>query len=51
MGTRKVKKTKSFRQVKFLLSKGTPLKPDQKNKLLDELHRGEIKVVKKKNKK
>lgn len=41
-------KTKSKKQVGYLLSKGSPLKPSQKNKLKKELHKGSVKVSKKK---
>ena len=40
---------KSVRQVGYLLSKGSPLTPEQKAKLKEELHSGIVKV--KKNKK
>lgn len=41
-------KTKSLQQVKYLLSKGSPLSDTQKRKLEDELHSGQVKVVQKK---
>lgn len=37
-------KMKSKRQVGYLLSKGSPLKPKQKAKLKRELHSGAVKV-------
>lgn len=37
-------KTKSKKQVGYLLSKGTPLSGPQKAKLLSELHSGAVKV-------
>ena len=43
-------KTKSKKQVGFLLSKGTPLTPQQKTKLLGELHSGAVKIKKTKTK-
>ena len=43
---RKGAKTKSKKQVGFLLSKGSPLKPGQKSKLKRELHSGKVKVKK-----
>ena len=36
--------TKSKRQIRFLLSKGSPLSGGQKDKLKDELHTGEVKA-------
>ena len=42
------KKTKSKKQVGYLLSEGSPLSAKQKNKLKDELHSGKVKVSKKK---
>lgn len=39
-------KSKSRRQVSFLLSKGSPLTDVQKSKLKDELHSGEVKIKK-----
>lgn len=39
-------KKKSKRQVAFLLSKGSPLTPEQKSKLKVELHSGAVKVKK-----
>ena len=39
-------KMKSKRQVGYLLSKGTPLKPAQRMKLKKELHSGVVKVKK-----
>lgn len=36
--------TKSKKQVGFLLSKGSPLKPDQKAKLRRELKQGTVTV-------
>ena len=43
---KKAPKTKSKRQVGYLLSKGSPLGPSQKKKLKSELHRGKVKVRK-----
>lgn len=40
-------KNKSVKQVKYLLSSGSPLNPTQKAKLKSELHSGAIKVAKK----
>lgn len=37
-------KTKSGKQAGYLLSKGTPLSPRQKKKLLSELHGGKVRV-------
>ena len=37
-------KTKSKKQVRYLLSKGTPLSGPQKAKLMSELHSGEVTV-------
>lgn len=37
-------KTKSKRQVRFLMSKGSPLSGQQKAKLEGELHSGAVKV-------
>lgn len=37
---------KSKKQVGYLLSKGSPLSPQQKNKLKAELHSGAVKVKK-----
>lgn len=42
-------KTKSKRQVGFLLSKGSPLSTEQKTKLKGELHSGKVKVRKKRS--
>jgi len=39
-------KTKSKKQVGYLLSKGSPLTKDQKEKLKSELHSGHVKVRK-----
>lgn len=39
-------KRKSKRQVRFLLSKGSPLSAEQKSKLKGELHTGAVKVKK-----
>jgi hypothetical protein len=41
-------KTKSKKQVGYLLSKGSPLKKSQKEKLEKELHSGKVKVKKSK---
>jgi hypothetical protein len=40
-------KTKSRKQVRFLLSKGSPLTKKQTAKLKRELHSGKVKVKKK----
>jgi len=45
------KKTKSKQQVKFLLSKVSPLSAQQKNKLKKELHSGAVKIKNSKKKK
>lgn len=44
-------KTKSMKQVGFLLSKGSPLSESQKSRLKGELHSGAVKIEKKKGKK
>lgn len=44
-------KTKSKRQVGYLLSSGSPLTNKQKAKLKGELHSGAVKVMKGKGKK
>jgi hypothetical protein len=44
-------KAKSKRQVRFLLSKGSPLSGVQKNKLKGELHSGAVKIKNGKSKK
>lgn len=41
---RKGAKTKSKKQVGYLLSSGSPLTGAQKSKLKGELHRGSVKV-------
>ena len=41
---RKPQKTKSKRQTRFLLSKGSTLSPTQKSKLKSELSSGKVKV-------
>lgn len=41
-------KTKSKKQVGYLLSSGSPLSAGQKKKLKGELHSGKVKVGKKK---
>lgn len=41
-------KTKSKRQVRYLLSSGSPLTGKQKEKLKRELHSGAVKVGKRK---
>ena len=43
---RKGAKTKSKKQVGYLLSKGSPLSDKQKSKLESELHSGKVKVKK-----
>jgi hypothetical protein len=40
------KKTKSRKQVGYLLSKGSPLTPKEQDKLKRELHSGKVKVKK-----
>ena len=45
------KKTKSKKQVGFLLSKGSPLSSNQKNTLKGELKSGAVKVRKKRGRK
>jgi hypothetical protein len=40
-------KTKSVQQVRFLMSKGSPLTKDQKDKMVREMHSGAVKVTKK----
>lgn len=40
-------RTKSARQVRYLMSKGSPLTARQKKKLEEELHEGKVKVKKK----
>lgn len=40
------KKVKSKRQVRYLLSDGSPLTDEQKAKLKRELHEGKVKVKK-----
>jgi len=37
-------KSKSKKQVRYLLSKGSPLSDKQKSKLKHELHEGDVKV-------
>ena len=44
-------KTKSKKQVGYLLSSGSPLSDKQKSKLKNELHSGKVKVMKGKGKK
>lgn len=44
-------KTKSLKQVRFLLSKGSTLNETQKNKLKNELHNKTVKIKKTKTKK
>lgn len=39
--------SKSKKQVGYLLSKGSPLSPAQKEKLKSELHSGKVKVKRK----
>ena len=39
-------KEKSQKQVRYLLSKGSPLKSSQKQKLQKELHKGTVKIKK-----
>lgn len=43
-------KTKSARQVRYLLSNGSPLTDAQKNKLKKELHSGSVKLEHEKKK-
>lgn len=40
-------KTKSAKQVRYLMSKGSPLSKSQKAKLVSELHSGAVTVTKK----
>ena len=40
-------KTKSLQQVRFLLSKVSPLKPRQRSRLKGELHRKEVQIRRK----
>lgn len=47
MPKRKGQKTKSARQVRFLLSKGSPLSMSKKGKFKKELHAGKVKIKKK----
>lgn len=42
---------KSARQVRYLLSKGSPLEKKEKETLKKELHSGTVKIVKKRGKK
>ena len=44
-------KKKSMRQVRYLLSSGSPLKGSQKDKLKSELHSKKVTVKKTSNKK
>lgn len=46
MATTKSPKQKSARQVRFLLSKGSPLSGKQQTKLKSELHSGKVTVKK-----
>jgi hypothetical protein len=39
-------KTKTLKQVRFLLSKGSTMSETQKNKLKSELHNKTVKIVK-----
>ena len=41
-------KTKSQKQVRYLLSKKSPLTQSEKEKLVEELHNKKVKIVKKK---
>ena len=43
-------KTKSKKQVGYLLSSGSPLSDKQKSKLKGELHRGTVRVAQKRRK-
>jgi len=43
-------KSKSAKQVRYLLSKGSPLSGKQKGKLKRELHSGSVKIKKRKGK-
>lgn len=45
MNTRSGSSSKSNKQVRYLLSKVSPLKEAQKEKLLKELHSGKVKVL------
>lgn len=40
-------KTKSLRQVRYLLSSGSPLSEREKDKLKRELHEGKVRITKK----
>jgi hypothetical protein len=44
-------KIKSLGQVRFLLSKGSPLTLQQKNKLKGELHAGTVRIKKSRKRK
>ena len=44
-------KTVTHQQMKFLLSKGTPLSKEQLGRFKRELEKGEVKVIKKRLKK
>lgn len=41
-------KKKTLKQVRYLLSKGSPLSDEEKNKLKRELHEKKVKIKKKK---
>lgn len=45
-GKSKSRSRKSMKQVKYLLSKGSPLTGAQKDKLKGELHSGAVKIKK-----
>lgn len=45
MAKGKGSKIKSARQVRFLMSKGSPLTVEQKQKLIDELHSGAVRMT------
>ena len=44
-------KSKSLKQVRYLLSEGSPLSGQRQRELKEELHAGRVKVVKNKQKK
>jgi hypothetical protein len=43
-------KNPTKKQVRYLMSKGSPLSPSQKSKFEKELHSGKVKVMKAKRK-
>lgn len=50
MPRRRGAKTKSRRQVGYLLSSGSPLSGAQKRKLRSELHTGKVRIMKRRKK-